>query len=328
MRFVLSAVIALFMSQQALAECVGTDLRATLSETEQQVLKAAERATPFPRGNHWLAEKDGQTIRVIGTMHLGDPRMDALTERLSPFVENSDLLFLEITRDEEKRMEQMMATDPGLLLLTDTTLPEALDEETWALIADAARARGLPPFMAAKMQPWYLSVMLSIPACMMETLASDDNPGLDDRLITVAEDADTPMRSLERIEDVISIFTEEPFETQVSFLVASLMPDQVSDDMMATTTESYFDEANAESWALARVLADRYMEMDKAELDAAFDDFKQSLLIDRNLAWMDHIDAATESNIVIAVGALHLMGESGVLNQLAERGYTLTREPF
>ena len=328
MRFVLSAVIALFMSQQALAECVGTDLRATLSETEQQVLSAAERATPFPRGNHWLAEKNGQTIRVIGTMHLGDPRMDALTDRLAPHIENADLLFLENTRDEEKRMEQMMATDPGLLLLTDTTLPEALDEETWALIADAARARGLPPFMAAKMQPWYLSVMLSIPACMMKTLASDDNPGLDDRLITVAEDAGTPMRSLERIEDVISIFTEEPFETQVSFLVASLMPDQVSDDMMATTTESYFDEANAESWALARVLADRYMEMDKAELDAAFDDFKQSLLIDRNLAWMDHIDAATESNIVIAVGALHLMGESGVLNQLAERGYTLTREPF
>ena len=328
MRFVLIAVVALLMPLAAAAECVGTDLRATLSETEQQVLNAAETETPFPRGNHWLAEKNGQTIRVIGTMHLGDPRMDALTDRLSPYVETADLLFLEITRDEEKRMEQMMATDPGLLLLTDTTLPEALDDETWALISDAARARGLPPFMAAKMQPWYLSVMLSIPACMMETLASDDNPGLDDRLITVAEDADTPMRSLERIEDVISIFTEEPFETQVSFLVASLMPDQVSDDMMATTTESYFDEANAESWALARVLADRYMEMDKAELDAAFDDFKQSLLIDRNLAWMDHIDAATESNIVIAVGALHLMGESGVLNQLAERGYTLTREPF
>ncbi|MDA7429295.1 TraB/GumN family protein [Primorskyibacter aestuariivivens] len=328
MRLLLSVVVILLLPLSALAECVGTDLRPGLSDTERTALQAAERDTPFPRGNHWLAEKDGQIIRVIGTMHLGDPRMDALTEQLAPHIETADLLFLEITRDEEKRMERMMASDPGLLLLTDTTLPEALDEETWALIADAARARGLPPFMAAKMQPWYLSVMLSIPACMMETLASDDNPGLDDRLITVAEDAGTPMRSLERIEDVISIFTEEPFEKQVSFLVASLMPERVSDDMMATTTESYFDEANAESWALARVLADRYMDMETSELDAAFADFEQSLLIDRNLSWMAHIERATETNIVIAVGALHLMGESGVLNQLEKRGYTLTRQLF
>lgn len=328
MRFILTAVVALVLPLQALAECVGTDLRPTLSAAEQGRLTAAIENTPYPRGNHWLAEKNGQTIRVIGTMHLGDPRMTPLTDRLAPHIETADLLFLEITREEEQRMDQLMATDPGLLLLTDTTLPETLDEETWDLIAAAARARGLPPFMAAKMQPWYLSVMLSIPACMMETLSGDANPGLDDRLITVAEDAGTPMRSLERIEDVISIFTEEPFEKQISLLVASLMPERVSDDMMVTTTESYFDEAHAESWALARILAERYMDMPGAELDAAFADFKQSLLIDRNRAWMAEIDSAEEDDIVIAVGALHLMGENGVLNQLAERGYTLTRQPF
>lgn len=323
-------LIALFCVLPALvfARCNGADLRPTLTEKEQAAIANTQARTPYPNGNHWLAEKGGQSIRVIGTMHLGDPRMNALTGRLAEHIQAADLLFLEITRSEEKRMERLMASDPGLLLLTDTTLPDELDERTWALIADAARARGLPPFMAAKMQPWYLSVMLSLPACMIESISADLAPGLDDRLIDIAEDSQTPMRSLERIEDVISIFTEEPFETQVAFLVSSIVPEEVSADMIATTTEVYYDEANAASWALSRLLSERFLDIDPAELDAAFADFEAKLLINRNLAWMAHIDAATERNIVVAVGALHLMGESGLLNQLAERGYTLTRQPF
>lgn len=327
MRLVLTVLLCI-LPAFASAQCGGSDLRPSLTEAERQVLADAADTTPFPDGNHWLAEKNGQTIRVIGTMHIGDPRMDGLTDRLAPHVAEADLLFLEITKEEEKRMEALMASDPGLLLLTDTTLPEQLDEATWALIAEAARARGLPPFMAAKMQPWYLSVMLSLPACMIQSMAENISPGLDDRLGQTADGAGVPMRSLERIEDVISIFTEEPFETQVSFLVSSIVPEEVSADMIATTAEVYFDENNAASWALSRVLSEKYMEIEPDVLETAFADFKQKLLINRNLSWMEHIEAATEDSIVVAVGALHLMGESGVLNQLAQRGYALTRQPF
>lgn len=327
MRFFL-IVVFLIWPALTTAQCGGEDLRPSLTHAEKAALADAKLRTPFAEGNHWLAEQNGQTIRVIGTMHIGDPRMAALSARLAPHVAAADVLYLEISAAEEKRMERFMATDPSLLLLTDTTLPEELDEATWNVIAEAARARGLPPFMAAKMQPWYLSVMLSLPGCLLQSMTENASEGLDDRLAQTATDANVPMRSLERFEDVISVFTEEPFETQVSFLVSSIVPEDVSADMMATTAEVYFDETNAESWALSRVLSERYMNLPADKIETAFADFEQKLLVNRNLSWMEHIDAAAEQSIVVAVGALHLMGESGVLNQLAQRGFTLTRQPF
>ncbi len=310
------------------AQCTGTDLRPMLTEAEAAELARAEANTPFASGNHWRAERGDQVIHIFGTMHVGDPRMAAIVARHRGLIDDADLLFLEVSPEEEKRLEELVTTDPSLLLLTKTTLPEELDEETWQMLADAARARGLPPFMAAKMQPWYLSVMLSLPACMIAQLSGGMDPGLDDQFTAVAEAVDTPIRGLETVEDTITIFTEQPFEKQMHYLVTSVVPNEVSADMMATTTEQYFEEANAQSWALAQILARHHASMSAKEITTAFNEFETDLLTNRNQSWIRVIDAAQERRIVVAVGALHLMGETGVLNLLDQRGFTLTRERF
>lgn len=327
MRAFLIAVL-MFLPGLAFAACSGTDLRPTLSAAEAAELARAEANTPYPNGNLWRAKRDGQVIHVIGTMHIDDPRMDPLAERLAPLVQNADTMYVEITSDEEARMEELLMQDPSLLMLTDTTLPDVLDEETWALVAEAAKARGLPAFMAAKMQPWYLSVMLSMPSCMIREIAENDASGLDKRLMKQAETQGVKLQGLEKIEDVIGIFIEEDFETQVHFLVAGLMPDDVSADMIATTAEAYFDEANAQNWELSKQLVFRHVNLPREELSQAFDDFEKSLLTNRNRAWMETIREASADQIVIAVGALHLMGENGLLNLLEQEGYDLTRLPF
>jgi uncharacterized protein YbaP (TraB family) len=54
---------------------------------------------------------------------------------------------------------------------------------------------------------------------------------------------------------------------------------------------------------------------------------EQMLLIDRNTAWIPVIDAAVtgHQNAVVAVGAAHLPGESGILNLLEQDGWTISR---
>ena len=56
--------------------------------------------------------------------------------------------------------------------------------------------------------------------------------------------------------------------------------------------------------------------------------FDEVLLKRRNHAWMPRILSREEEQLVVAVGALHLSGEEGVLNLLAQAGYALTRAPF
>ncbi|MCG6882415.1 MAG: TraB/GumN family protein, partial [Silicimonas sp.] len=53
-----------------------------------------------------------------------------------------------------------------------------------------------------------------------------------------------------------------------------------------------------------------------------FDEMMQSILEDRNAAWEPKIVALVEGkDAVIAVGAAHLSGESGVLRALERAGY-------
>jgi uncharacterized protein YbaP (TraB family) len=51
----------------------------------------------------------------------------------------------------------------------------------------------------------------------------------------------------------------------------------------------------------------------------------ESLLDERNNQWIEQLPKLMkEQSLFVAVGALHLTGESGLVNQLRKKGYTLT----
>ena len=55
---------------------------------------------------------------------------------------------------------------------------------------------------------------------------------------------------------------------------------------------------------------------------------EQQLLIERNANWMTHILEIKDQTAVIAVGVGHFSDEHGLLNQLEQAGYSLTRAEF
>ena len=57
-------------------------------------------------------------------------------------------------------------------------------------------------------------------------------------------------------------------------------------------------------------------------------EFEQQLLIERNANWMTHILEIKDQTAVIAVGVGHFSDEHGLLNQLEQAGYSLTRAEF
>lgn len=51
----------------------------------------------------------------------------------------------------------------------------------------------------------------------------------------------------------------------------------------------------------------------------------KALLDDRNNYWMQQLpDLMKEQSLFVAVGALHLVGKTGLVQQLREKGYTVT----
>ncbi|MBE9638883.1 TraB/GumN family protein [Salipiger mangrovisoli] len=311
------------------AACEGSDLRLSLTPEEQVERDRMLAAIPYPVGNHWRAERGGKVIHLIGTMHLGDARLDGPVARLTPLVENAGLLMLEMTRTEEADLQKALAADPTMLTLSGPTLPEMLPEEAWQALATAAKDRGIPAFMAAKFQPWYLSMMLATPPCAMTQLQG--KTGLDMKLQEAARAAGVPTRALEPFDTVFRLFNAEPIEDQLEMLRTGALDTQTAEDQFATLFDAYFDEAHADTWVISRLIARRALPEAPQEVDAMMEATESQLLTARNRSWIPVLLAAsaeTEGPVVAAFGAAHLSGATGILNLLADEGFALTRETF
>ncbi len=328
-RLLIALLLALGLAPAAFATCNGTDLGPRLTAAEQASLDARLDATPFAQGNHWIARRGTSRLHLVGTLHLSDPRLDAPFARLSQVVKDADLLLLEMTATEQAQLESKITDDPTMVLLDGTTLPELMPEDDWTLLAEAMRARGLPPFMGARMQPWYVSMLLAVPPCLQTQLAA--RSGLDARLEEAAALAGVPVRALEAFDTGISLFAQTTLETQLLMIRASLAPPDVNEDLFETLLAAYFAEDHARSQITLEVVSPRLTALTQAQSDMVFRAFDDLLLETRNKAWipvlLDALDTS-EGPVVAAFGAAHLGGTSGILQLLQDEGFTLERAPF
>lgn len=311
----------------AAAVCVGDSYLDKLTPEQDSQLSAAVADTPYAQGVLWSATKDDTAITVVGTMHIYDPRLTALRARVNETVATADLVMLEATPQEEAQLQDLITREPDRLFLVDgPTLPELVDEDTWQLIANAATERGIPSFMAAKMRPWYLSITLAVPACAMSDMLAGVR-GLDQMIIQDAEAAGVPMQAVEPYTTLFDLFGGEDFDEQVDMLRVSMLVPELQEQMFVSMLDSYFAEEIGRLWEMSRLAASDIPGMDPSVGEAMFNDMEEMLLNTRNRNWIPVILAAAEQNdnIVVAVGAGHLIGDQGVLQLLENEGWTITR---
>ncbi len=126
----------------------------------------------------------------------------------------------------------------------------------------------------------------------------------------------------------MSMFDSYPIEKQVQSLVRMAGAMGGSEDQLATMANAYLEEKHVEIIQLARLQGLEESGLPPEVFDEEWNDFEQKLLVERNSIWMQKILNIQEQTAVIAVGAGHLGGDYGLLNQLQQTGYTLTRAPF
>ncbi len=322
------AASLIFLTHTAWAQCIGTDLRPTLTPQENAELSQRISAMPHAVGNHWTATRGDKTIHLIGTIHMSDPRLLPILDRLKPVISSADMLLVEMTQDEQERLQRSVVDRPELMFLTTgPTLPELMNDAAWEELVAAAEARGIPGFMAAKFQPWYLSLTLSMPGCALR-LAQSGAKGMDHLIMDVAAENNVPQLSLEPYDTLFTLMGQEPLDVQIEYLQLGTLPDDVATNSMTTMFAGYFEEQTAQIMEFGRILARRHVSMSATELDALIDEMYAALLDQRNKAWIPVILNTEGSTIVLAAGAGHLPGENGLLRLLENEGFTLERQRF
>lgn len=325
----LATAIALVLTVlPAAAQCVGKNMLQAMPEDERAAITAAAQAVPYPSGNFWRATRGDEVVHIVGTYHFDDPRHAPTLAAVRPLIDTAATVLVEAGPDEEKALMDRLSRDPGVMFLVDgPTLPERLPEDDWQMLAAAMSARGVPPFMAAKFQPWYISLLLAIPTCQMAEAV--DAKGLDGAIIDAATAAGVPVRALEPYDTIFRIFGAMTEDEQLAMIRSSLALEDRGDDLAVTLADSYFAGESREIWELMRHQSLTLPGFTAEQIDAEFAKMEEAMMASRNRAWIPVIEAAVEGGPVFAAfGALHLSGDDGVLSLLEREGFALERLPI
>ena len=323
----LAAALA-FLTLPAQAQCFGTNLFDEMAPEKRAELTAAADAAPFPRGNYWRATRGEEVITIIGTYHFDDPRHFPVLEVIAPEITAATTVLVEAGPEEEKALMDLIARDPSTMMIVEgPTLLEQLPPELWSQLSEALSRRGVPGFMAAKLQPWYVAVMLSLPPCAITQM--QDPKGLDGLVIDTALAAGIPVRGLEPFDTVFTIFGSMTQEEMVAMIQSTLAIEDRSEDYAATLADSYFAGESRVIWEYLRDVSYDLPGYTRAEVDAEFARMEELLMNARNRAWIPVLlEAAADGPVFTAFGALHLSGEEGVLNLLQQEGFALEQLPL
>ena len=320
-------VLLIAFSPAAQAACAGENLFDKLDAQTRIALRVKADAAPFARGLVWRATRGDDVLTLLGTYHFDDPRHEALRDTIAPILQDAALLLVEAGPEEEAALIAEMTRNPAVMFETGATLPERMEEDDWKRLSAATAERGIPGFLAAKMKPWYVAMTLSMSPCAMAEVAQGVK-GLDGQVIALAQAQGVPIRPLEPYDTVLGLFEQIPDEEQIDMIVAALATAEKADDYTRTLADAYFDEEARLIWEFTRHETEAYSGLSEEEVAAQMEFTEQLLMTDRNEAWIPVIETALESGqVVLAAGALHLPGTTGLLALLQDRGFMIERLP-
>lgn len=263
----------------------------------------------FQKGLLWKVEAQQLATEsyLLGTIHSEDPRVANLEGPAKEAFEQAKIFALEVELDPESS-QTIIAY---MYYDNKRSLRDVLSKSLYERSVKAMTERGMPETQVARMKPWAIFMVLNMPEATTGEF-------LDAILYQSAKQQKKSVHGLESIEEQINVFDQMALATQVSLLKATLDNQADMDKMLEETIEVYLSRDLTEIEALnAKYLT--FLETDVADI------FTQRLLIERNERMVQRlIPLMQQGKTFAAVGALHLPGEHGILELLAERGYKLT----
>ncbi|MCB1547676.1 MAG: TraB/GumN family protein [Hyphomicrobiaceae bacterium] len=305
-------------------ECRGADMMTEMAKRapEQHKEIAVERdRTANGKALLWRIERDGVAVsHLFGTIHLTDTRVTSFSPRVLAAIEGSKRVVLEVADFAPEAIAKAMAKLSSLLLLRDgKRLDQLVDSSEFATVKAVLQRSGVPGEAAAAFQPWVIMSMMSLSHCEQQRVAKGIAT-VDGRIGELARKSGRPVVGLETIEDQLRAMAAVPMTDQVSMLRVAVKLYPRLDDMMETIVQLYLKREIAAAWPLQRVLA-REAKVGPVSLAA----FKHQLLTVRNRRMHDAaLPILAQGGAFIAVGALHLVGDDGLVATLRAAGYRVT----
>ena len=270
---------------------------------------AAQASDAFDSGLLWKVEAAGTTPSYLfGTMHSDNPAVVELPAPVRRAFDQAGSLTLEVVLDPQSLLSMASA-----LLLTDgKSLESLIGRRLYERSVEGLRAQGVAEILVAGMKPWAVAVTLMTPVTTGGLV-------LDHALYRDAVAAGKKVHGLETVAEQTGLFDDLSLKDQITLLRDTLDNLGSIGLMLDELQVAYLDRD-----------LKRLQEISEASMRAGdpqlAETFNRKIVLERNHRMAERMQSRLrEGRQFIAVGALHLAGEQGLLRLLSERGYRLSR---
>ncbi|WP_127539238.1 TraB/GumN family protein [Paenibacillus illinoisensis] len=267
------------------------------------------------RGFMWEVENNGNTVYLVGSMHIADDSFYPLREEFEEAFAEADYLGVEIDISKAAdEAQQKLILDLGSYQ-DGTTLKDHVSSETYTKLGDILKKNGLEPNALDAFKPWVAESTLA--SLKSATAGYEASAGVDLYFIQKAIESKLPIIELESYESQLGMFNDFSKELQEETLKATLDNFDVLDDSVNQMAEMWKTGNDEQLLDLTNNFSDN-------------EEYNKAMLIDRNIGMADKIDGYLKSDrkeeYFIVVGAAHYLGEHGIVKLLEDKGYTVERK--
>lgn len=265
------------------------------------------QAEEYSKGVLWEVSGAGQDVSyLLGTVHSDDPDITAVPAEIQAALLKSRSFSAEL----DLSLSAMMQAQMMLLLPDDKDLKTLVGQRNYTKAVELMAGYGMPEMIVARMRPWAVAAQLMMPKPATGVF-------LDLKLYQQAQSKGLQTYGLETIEEQTGVFDSLTARQQVKLLEQAIRDHKKMPSVMKELLRLY---KNRDLAGLQRY-SEQQMQQGDPEL-AAF--MEKGLINRRNHLMVERMQPRLkEGAAFIAVGALHLPGEQGILRLLAEKGYRL-----
>ena len=266
------------------------------------------RSVRFSRGLLWRVAKPGvPPSHVFGTIHVPDSRLSELPAAVRRRFDAAKSLMLEFVPDAYSRERFLEAAT----FLDRQTLQETIGAEDFERAVEQLAPIGLSREVVNKLKPWGVLLNLRAPK------GAEQGAPLDSRLLELARERRLPLHQIEEVEEQVFTFDEFPMDSQVALLKHSLAHRAELLELAGRTLDAYLARDLERIWRLREQFVARHPEI--AAHQAVM---TKRVVYDRSVVMAFRMQRQLRRGAAfVALGALHLYGDKGVLALLEQDGY-------
>jgi hypothetical protein len=267
---------------------------------------AAANPARFRRGLLWQVTSAGASPNYLfGTIHVADERILRLPDPVGTALSASKVFVMEVVPDLNRILllsDRMFFTDGASLR---NMLPQPLYEKTVNIL----HGYNLPAEAVAMLKPWAAFMTMNYPP--------EAGAILDLELLRRARDNGAEVYGLETMDAQIDVFDHMELTDQLRLLIDSICHYELIAEEFEMMKDLYLRRD-------LQGLVDFNNRFTITE-DDAYRRLFNKLIIERNRAMAESMRSYFDrGGAFIAIGAMHLPGEEGVLRLLERKHYTVT----